>query len=120
MVRLATHWNGILSLALSFAFVTCGLGPSLADEKLRCDQRTVPGVNCSCDLKSLRPLQGAVGMGEVRQKAEKIKEKPKKEEGKLAADPIKVVRGPDGNLFVTDHHHGARAWLLAGYAAGVC
>jgi hypothetical protein len=59
-------------------------------------------------------------MGEVRQKAEKIKAKPKKEENKLAADPIKVVRGPDGQLFVTDHHHGARAWLLAGYPSGIC
>jgi hypothetical protein len=43
-----------------------------------------------------------------------------KEESKLAADPIKVVRGPDGQLFVTDHHHGARAWLLTGYASGIC
>jgi hypothetical protein len=46
--------------------------------------------------------------------------KPEKEERKLAADPITVVRGPDGQLFVTDHHHGARAWLLAGYASGIC
>jgi hypothetical protein len=23
-------------------------------------------------------------------------------------------------LFVTDHHHGARAWLLAGYSSGIC
>jgi hypothetical protein len=59
-------------------------------------------------------------MGEVQQKADKIKKKSKKEENKLAADPIKVVRGPGGQLFVTDHHHGARAWLLAGYSSGIC
>jgi len=33
---------------------------------------------------------------------------------------MKAVRGPNGQLFVTDHHHGARAWLLAGYASGIC
>ena len=121
MVRGAARLNKLLlPLVLSVAFLAYSLLPSLATDKVRCDQQTAPGVNCTCDLKSLRPLQGAVGMGEVRQKAEKIKAKPEKEESKLAADPIKVVRGPDGQLFVTDHHHGARAWLLAGYASGIC
>ena len=43
-----------------------------------------------------------------------------KERQKLEEDPIKVVRGPDEELFVTDHHHGARAWLEAGYTNGIC
>jgi hypothetical protein len=108
-------------LLSTLAFLAHGSSALLAaDKKQRCDLQTMPRVNCTCDLKSLRPLQGAVGMGEVQQKADKIKNKPKKEESKLAADPIKVVRGPGGQLFVTDHHHGARAWLLAGYSSGVC
>src|SRR4029077_12134369 len=76
----------LLPLVLSVAFLAYSLLPSLATDKVRCDQQTAPGVNCTCDLKSLRPLQGAVGMGEVRQKAEKIKAKPEKEESKLAVD----------------------------------
>jgi hypothetical protein len=121
MVRSAALWNKTSAgMVLSVAFLVYSLIPSLAADDVRCDQQTAPDVNCACDLKSLRPLQGAVGMGEVWQKAEKIKAKPEKEENKLAADPIKVVRGPDGQLFVTDHHHGALAWLLAGYASGIC
>ena len=38
----------------------------------------------------------------------------------LDMDPIKVVRGPGSALFVTDHHHGARAWLDAKYSTGTC
>jgi hypothetical protein len=111
----------VVLLLSTLAFLAYGSSASTAaDKKQRCDLRTAPGVGCTCDLKSLRPLQGAVGMGEVQQKADKIKKKPKKEENKLAADPIKVVRGPGGQLFVTDHHHGARAWLLAGYSSGMC
>lgn len=85
-----------------------------------CDQQTKPSVNCICDLRSLRPLQGAVGMGEVLEKKAKIEKKTEKEKGHLVADPIKVIRGPSGNLFVTDHHHGALAWLMAGFSSGVC
>ena len=108
-------------LLSTLAFLAYGSSASpAADKKQRCDLQTMPGVGCTCDLKSLRPLQGAVGMGEVQQKADKIKKKPKREERNLAADPIKVVRGPGGQLFVTDHHHGARAWLLAGYSSGIC
>src|SRR5262249_4595336 len=120
MARSATYWSPLLQLLVSVGFLACGSSLSLAADTQPCDPRTAPGVNCTCDLKSLRPLQGAVGMGEVRQKADKIKKKHKKEAIKLAEDPIKVVRGPGGQLFVTDHHHGARAWLSAGYASGVC
>src|SRR5450756_955783 len=52
----------------------------------------------------------SVDMEEVRDKADKIKAKPGKACQKLASDPIKVVRGPGGALFITDHHHGADAW----------
>jgi hypothetical protein len=121
MVHGAAHWNPFLPLVLSVVFLACGSSLSLAaDETRRCDPQTAPRVNCTCDLTSLRPLQGAVGMVEVQHKADKIKKNLGKEEDKLAADPIKVVRGPGGQLFVTDHHHGARAWLLAGYPSGVC
>jgi hypothetical protein len=84
-----------------------------------CEQ-PAPQPTFTCDLATLRPLQGAIGMGEVRIKADRITAKPKKERKKLACDPIMTVRGPGGQLFITDHHHGARAWLLAGFKDGIC
>lgn len=83
------------------------------------------GMKCTCDLGSLRPLQGAVGMEEVRKKSGDIVDTDKNVTGKktrldLAYDPIKIVRGPNGLLYVTDHHHGARAWLQANHTMGTC
>jgi hypothetical protein len=86
-----------------------------------CSQLTTAlGVKCNCDLGSLRPLQGAVGMEEVRDKTDKIVNEQQKKRFDLAYDPIKLVRGPNGVLYVTDHHHGARAWLEAGHTMGTC
>jgi hypothetical protein len=85
-----------------------------------CGASSKTGVPCSCDVRTLRPLQGAVGMEEVRDKADKIKVKPVKACQKLASDPIKVVRGPGGALFITDHHHGADAWRLAERPFALC
>jgi len=75
---------------------------------------------CTCALDALRPLQGALGLEQVRYGAARIKEQPDKAWAALRADPIKVVAGPGGALFITDHHHGADAWRLAGYTTGLC
>jgi hypothetical protein len=83
-------------------------------------QTTAPGAKCNCDLRTLQPLQGAVGMEEVRDKIAKIELDPQKKRIDLAYDPIKIVRGPDGLLYVTDHHHGARAWIEARQKMGTC
>ncbi|WP_461318787.1 ParB/Srx family N-terminal domain-containing protein [Bradyrhizobium barranii] len=85
-----------------------------------CDATSKNGVPCACDVRTLRPLQGAVGMEEVRDKADKIKAKPGKACQKLVSDPIKVIRGPGGALFITDHHHGADAWRLAERPFALC
>lgn len=85
-----------------------------------CSANSKTGVPCSCDVRTLRPLQGAVGMEEVRDKADKIRAKPDKACQKLASDPIKVVRGPGDALFITDHHHGADAWRLAERPFALC
>jgi len=81
------------------------------------------GKVCGCNLTQLRPLQGAVGMNEVQYKKNAILHHPKRERDKLEKDPIKVVAGPDGQLFITDHRHGAEAWLVANTkwgANGLC
>jgi hypothetical protein len=50
-------------------------------------------------------------MKEVAYKEKSISEHPKRERRKLEEDSIKVVAGPGGQLFITDHHHhhGARS-----------
>ena len=51
-------------------------------------------------------------MKEVAYKEKSISEHPKRERRKLEEDLIKVVAGPGGQLFITDHHHhhhGARS-----------
>ncbi|MDT4953052.1 MAG: hypothetical protein QOJ02_1190, partial [Acidobacteriota bacterium] len=90
-----------------------------------CRQESYIGMKCTCDLRTLQPLQGAVGMEEVRKKRDDIKRdelvSATKRRFDLAYDPIKLVRGPGyGLLYVIDHHHGARAWLEAGHTMGTC
>ena len=43
----------------------------------------------------------------------RIADDPKRERWKLEKDPIKVVAGVGGQLFIIDHHHTAEAWLGA-------
>ena len=116
-------WKHVSRNSLLILMLLTGISvftPTLRAEMSACSPQTPNDMNCSCDLHSLRPLQGAIGMGEARDKAAKIAKKPTKEMQDLADDPIKTVRGPDGSLFITDHHHGARAWLLAGFSHGIC
>src|SRR5580700_32841 len=84
------------------------------------DAATQVGVTCICDVRTLRPLQGAIGVEEVRDKVQRIAAKPEKEWRDLVKDPIKVIRGPGDALFITDHHHGADAWRLAGHPIALC
>src|SRR5512133_713059 len=85
-----------------------------------CDAQSKVDAVCTCDVRTLRPLQGAVGLEEVEDKAAKIEKNPKKAREKLQDDPIKVLQGPGGALFITDHHHGAAAWLIAKKAEALC
>jgi|GEM_PF-595394 hypothetical protein len=82
-----------------------------------CGASSKTGVPCSCDVRTLRPLQGAVGMEEVRDKADKIKVRPGKACQKLASDPIKAAR--EGHcsspIIIT-----ADAWRLAERPFALC
>jgi hypothetical protein len=68
---------------------------------------------CTCDLTKLRPLQGALGMKQVTYMKNRIADHPKHARRRLEEDPIKVVAGVGGQLFIIDHHHTAEAWLGA-------
>lgn len=72
----------LIILALLFSL------PAVAADKL-CDASTKAGIACTCDVRKLRPLQGAIGMEEVRDKTQKIVAKEKKEWKDLEKDPIK-------------------------------
>lgn len=85
-----------------------------------CAAATGGDAPCACDVRTLHPLQGAVGRDEVRHKAEAIADHPKKARKALARDPILVVRGPDDGLFILDHHHAAAAWAMAGEPMALC
>ena len=85
--------------------------PAVADEPVCL--ATERQLICTCDLTQLRPLQGAVGMKQIIYTEKRIADHPKHERRKLEEDPIKVVAGVGGQLFIIDHHHTAEAWLRA-------
>jgi hypothetical protein len=109
------------SAAIVFAFVLSQASASANDVACEAaqtlkvcdpaDPDTLKSV-CGCDLTRLKPLQTAVGMSEVNSKKSEIEKHPDKECGKLKDKPILVIVGPGGNLYITDHHHTAYAWLL--------
>ena len=54
----------------------------------------------------LKPTQFAVGMLEVDEKIEQVRDYSKKQLKVYVDDhPVPVVRSPEGDLFVVDHHH---------------
>jgi hypothetical protein len=94
--------------------------PAAAADWPSCGLSTKAGITCSCDVRTLRPLQGAIGLEEVLAKKQKIADHPKREWRDLEEGPIKVIRGPGNGLYITDHHHGADAWRLAGKPIALC
>jgi hypothetical protein len=61
-------------------------------------------------ITDLRPTQMTVGFREVEEKRKAWRERSgKKEALYLGSHMIPVVAGPKGRLYVTDHHHMARA-----------
>ena len=65
-------------------------------------------------IKSLFPTQLTVGMLEVEVKRSRLRSsRPSEREAFLEAHPMPVVIGPEDRLYITDHHHLARAALEA-------
>lgn len=65
-------------------------------------------------IAALRPTQAAVGMRAVAAKREKVEtraHKRKKIARFLERRPIPAVLGPQGNLYIVDHHHLSLALL---------
>jgi hypothetical protein len=71
------------------------------------------------EIHRLRPTQITVGMIEVHDKRDKLLSLKKSEQQEfLEAHAIPAVWGPDGKLYITDHHHLGRACDEAGVETG--
>ena len=71
------------------------------------------------EIHKLRPTQLTVGMIEVTdKKVHLVSLKPDKQREFMVSHPIPAVIGPEGRLYITDHHHLGRAALEAGVATG--
>src|SRR5262249_45091506 len=69
------------------------------------------------DLDTLRPTQLTLGLYQVRQKMD-ISARPRDPAALrrfLECHRIKTIVGPGDALYITDHHHWARAWLELGW-----
>jgi hypothetical protein len=93
---------------------------AIAEAWADCPSQAATGGRCTCDLLTLRPLQGVLGLGEVAKKRKDVVEGLAAEIDALEKDPIKIVRGLGGDYFVVDHHHGGRAFVDAGQTHGTC
>ncbi|MGA7180667.1 MAG: ParB-like protein [Thiobacillaceae bacterium] len=70
-------------------------------------------------ISTLRPNQLTVGMIEVLdKKAHLASLNSQDQQDFMQAHPMPAVIGPDGNLYITDHHHLGRAELEAGVSKG--
>jgi hypothetical protein len=72
----------------------------------------------SVAVKLLRPTQIAVGMKLVKHKRKGLRERERKPQELvdfIIANPIRVVAGPEDQLYVIDHHHLAHALLDEGF-----
>jgi hypothetical protein len=86
-----------------------------------CGASSKAGDLCSCKVLELRPTQFAVGMVEVKDKEAEL---ASKSGPALSAyqrhHPEPTVKGPGGALFMTDHHHLARAMADQDIDTTVC
>jgi hypothetical protein len=72
-----------------------------------------------CEISRLRPTQITVGMIEVHDKSRLLAAMTHRERRRfLKEHPIPAVFGSAGNLYLTDHHHLARALWNDGYPSG--
>ncbi len=120
-------FQGLFSLVIAASCVACVSTPEVAvepevgvprgvatvDGLTDCGQDALAGARCLCEVAALRPTQLAVGMRAVREKETHVNKKMSKEklEKYLSEHPEPAVVGPDGGLYIIDHHHLGRALL---------
>jgi hypothetical protein len=108
-------------------FIVGSFAPPALARDSQCDARARTGAICLCEIADLHPTQTSVGMTEVARKAEKLRAKRAAlDEAAFRAWVRKrekeepVIVGPGGVLYITDHHHLARALADIGVAETYC
>jgi hypothetical protein len=92
-----------------------------ASAPVACGLTSKTGDLCFCKVRELQPTQLAVGMIEVREKEAELSSKSsRKLEAYQQKHPEPVVKGPGNALFITDHHHLARALADRGIETTYC
>src|SRR5579862_9567293 len=71
------------------------------------------------DLKDLHPTQLTVGFIVVQDKKKRLAALSSADQSSYMKDhPMPAILGPQGTLYITDHHHLGRAALEAGVPTG--
>jgi hypothetical protein len=99
-----------MTRAFGLLFSAAGLLLSLPAIAQTCDAISQTGSVCDCNVLNLRPAQFNLGFDEVDRKAKKLGDyKSADLESYKHKHPEPFVRGPQGHLYIIDHHHLARA-----------
>lgn len=94
-------------LALLFAFFAVPVAGAVPE----CGPGIKPGDTCKAAVKKLRPTQFAIGWFDVEEKIDNFDVSKKQQKQYVKNNPVKAVIGPDGEIYVIDRHHLARAAL---------
>ncbi len=112
----------ILLVSVAAATNAASAKDSADFDDLQACSASMKAGTCRCTVRLLHPTQMSVGMAQVEAKVEQLKKK--EEKGKLFSYLAKhrepVTIGPEGVLYITDHHHLARALLDMGVNDTYC
>lgn len=88
-----------------------------------CSRSSEAESSCLAKISQLRPTQMSVGMHEVREKLDnisKIVNNSSELSHFMKNNPVPAVIGPGGRIYITDHHHLARAFFSLGIPVIIC
>src|SRR5208282_1042835 len=107
----------VAGLSALTSTLLCGL----ANAASACGSSLKVGELCTCRVLELHPTQFALGMIAVDKKESELASKsPATLSVYQRKHPEPVVKGPAGALFITDHHHLARAMADRGIETTSC
>ena len=105
MLKFHSPWILLFGLA-----ILGGASSAFAQSAATC---MAPNQEADVKISDLHPTQPNVGLGEVLKKSKDLVGVDPTQGNLDDGDPVPVVVGPDGKLYVSDHHHFVLALLLA-------
>lgn len=111
---LRQQWDRLRRLVIFVMLTLCSPLLWAKDSLQKCDSQLAPGSKCRIDINALHPTQPGIGLLQVDEEVQKLKEKGAKKLWKYAQKKrIPVVIGPDGTYWLVDRHHLTRSlWTL--------